>query len=291
MVRHPCRSLNHENIDARAGRRLRAKAEQVVGTVGRIAVEYRGNTMAKVIPLRSKALPPTGSAPAAAAGAAGDRGRHPGALPRWLYPGPVRAGMTEGGLFYRIARNLAQLCGLWVLALSRRLIDVGLAFVLLAALTPVIVPLVVYLFLVQGRAFKRTRRLGRWSVPFGELAFALGPGRLSYLLSRLGIMRAPALYNILRGEMAFVGPAAARPGSEPPWKRSLRPHYDIRPGLVVVEPLTIKALAGFAGEPMRAEPASFAELWLVCRTAFRRLPAALRGDVDDVAALRAAGWR
>ena len=115
------------------------------------------------------------------------------------------------------------------LALSaKRLFDVGVALVLLAICTPILVPL---LLLARG-AFIREERVGRWGESIWLVSFRLPPLRLSRMLEALRLHRLPVLFNVLRGDLAVVGPRPIPPeslqaGVRQQWRRA-----DVRPGLI-----------------------------------------------------------
>jgi lipopolysaccharide/colanic/teichoic acid biosynthesis glycosyltransferase len=90
-------------------------------------------------------------------------------------------------------------------------------------LTPVVLPLLAILALLvkaaaPGPLFVRERRIGMNGVPFTILRFrvtdaAAAPrsNRIARFLERSGWASLPLFWNILRGEMTFVGPQADRP--------------------------------------------------------------------------------
>ncbi len=77
---------------------------------------------------------------------------------------------------------------------------------------------------------QRQQRLGRWATHFYqyELYFPL-----SSSWSFLSVLhQAPSLYNILRGEMSFIGPRPVSPNETLTKERTAWKRYDIRPGLL-----------------------------------------------------------
>lgn len=125
----------------------------------------------------------------------------------------------------RWRQGLSVSLSLLLISGAKRAVDVGLAFLLLAFLSPV---LMAGLLLGGGR-FRRTPRAGRYCETYDELSFNL-PG--NSLAARLRLTRLPALFNIFRGEMSFVGPRAVAPGDLSPRQRAARKRYNMRPGLV-----------------------------------------------------------
>lgn len=102
------------------------------------------------------------------------------------------------------------------------------AAVALAALAPALL-----LILVAGRR-RGTRltwlpRIGKHGRPFLEASLA--PGELGGL-GRLGVRRWPALVNVMRGDLALVGPRARAPGELDARDPRARALAAARPGLV-----------------------------------------------------------
>jgi N-acetylglucosaminyldiphosphoundecaprenol N-acetyl-beta-D-mannosaminyltransferase len=114
---------------------------------------------------------------------------------------------------------LALLSGLGGL---KRTPDFCLALALIVVTLPV-TGCILLLSRFRGRqSLKRTPRAGRWCEPFEELLFSSSPRLLRAI---------PALVNILKGDMSFVGPRAVSPCELTPRERQARKRY-ARPGLV-----------------------------------------------------------
>lgn len=62
-----------------------------------------------------------------------------------------------------------------------------------------------------GPALIRERRLGMNGEPFTAYVFRCPANRAGRFLRRFGLHRLPQIWNVLRGQMAFVGPEADRP--------------------------------------------------------------------------------
>lgn len=130
----------------------------------------------------------------------------------------------------------------WVTVLAglgglKRALDFCLALLLLIALSPLLA--LVAIFNVGRPLLRRTQRVGRWCEPFDELSFARAP---------LLLRRIPVLFNILRGEMSFVGPRAASPGELTPRERQARKRYGARPGLICLWWVRKRANIAYATE-------------------------------------------
>lgn len=130
-----------------------------------------------------------------------------------------------------------------------RVLEVGLAALLLAVLSPLLLIVALANRLAGGAVFFRQVRLGRGLVPFTILKFrtmappppgattVAGADReritaLGRLLRASKIDEMPQLINVLRGEMSLVGPRALTPNeiARVPLELS-RAVYAVRPGM------------------------------------------------------------
>ncbi len=107
----------------------------------------------------------------------------------------------------------------------KRALDVWGALLLLGLLSP----LLIAGLLLGGGRFRRTPRTGRYCETYEEFSFNLPETSWA---ARLRLMHLPALFNIFRGEMSFVGPRAVAPGDLSPHQRAARKRYNVRPGLI-----------------------------------------------------------
>jgi N-acetylglucosaminyldiphosphoundecaprenol N-acetyl-beta-D-mannosaminyltransferase len=134
---------------------------------------------------------------------------------------------SRGGIrrrrWARAFHSIAWFGLLGVLSGLKRAIDFFLALVLILILSPVLVVLVV-------RGLHKTPRVGRWCEPFDQFR---------------GI---PVLFNILKGDMAFVGPRAAAPGELNPREREARKRYSARPGLICLWFIRKRANIAYSAE-------------------------------------------
>src|SRR5262249_2277271 len=134
----------------------------------------------------------------------------------------------------RLRRYLQGLTWIFVIQLLsslKRLVDFVIAIFLLSLFAPLLL-LFIILLKMKGNAFKRETKVGRWCIPFEEYSFNLPNSLLGRALSKLGIHRLPVLFNILRGDMSFIGPRAAIEGQLSPRDRIARRRYNVRPGLL-----------------------------------------------------------
>jgi N-acetylglucosaminyldiphosphoundecaprenol N-acetyl-beta-D-mannosaminyltransferase len=120
------------------------------------------------------------------------------------------------------------------------------------------------------------RRVGRDGLPFTEFGF----GGTSPVLQVPPVRRFPALLNILRGEMSFIGPRAASP-NDPAIHGSVIWHrFSVRPGLICSWWLRRRANIAFGQEALADKEyvdtrTALGDLGIAVRT----LPAMLFGGV------------
>ncbi|MGI2323428.1 MULTISPECIES: WecB/TagA/CpsF family glycosyltransferase [Methylococcus] len=123
-----------------------------------------------------------------------------------------------------------------VTSLLPRIVDCIVAGALLILLAPLLLLRALVAKLRAGRVFAATERVGRFQVPFRQLAFADdAPARdLAVLL------------NVLWGDMAFAGPRPLSPeeAAAVPASQSIR--FRLRPG--IFSPYTLRSRIGIAYE-------------------------------------------
>ena len=106
--------------------------------------------------------------------------------------------------------------------LTLRLFDIGLAVALLVPALPLLV------LALPGSVREQETLRGRGGLPFKRWRLRLPDGVRGRLLRKLRVDRAPVLFNILKGEMAWVGPRPvpmdqAIPAEIQPIRDSVRP--------------------------------------------------------------------
>ncbi|MFF1869076.1 sugar transferase [Streptomyces sp. CB03911] len=122
-----------------------------------------------------------------------------------------------------------------------------LAITALAGITALPLGLLIALLIrcgTGGPVLVRRPRSGRHGRPFEMLTFRTtrevrGPDepdssratRLGALLRRTGLEQLPQLWNVVRGEMAVIGPRPVPPEQAPPSSPGRRGRLDVRPGL------------------------------------------------------------
>lgn len=109
----------------------------------------------------------------------------------------------------------------------KRTLDIAVALTALTLLSPLLMMAWLWLDLKNGgRVLERSTRAGLHCRPFEEYSFAT---------ERRLLRRLPVLFNILRGDMSFIGPRAACPGEMCAECRRMsmaRKRSDLRPGLL-----------------------------------------------------------
>ena len=116
--------------------------------------------------------------------------------------------------------------------LTKRAADILLSGWLLAVSSPLLAAAVVMGALAGPNWLLRKPRIGRRHRVYHQYALALPLHRAGRLLTALSIDRVPVLFNILRGEMSFVGPRPLCPeeAHSPTAVHSQR--FLMRPGLI-----------------------------------------------------------
>lgn len=157
--------------------------------------------------------------------------------------------------------------------LLKRAFDVALASVSAAILFPLAL-LIALAIQVESRGplLYNSERVGRHGRPFRYHRLRLTKGwsfrspyeytRLGRVAGNLSLDEIPALWNVLRGEMSFVGPRAERPElvdlADPDWQTVL----SVRPGLTGLGVLTFLESYNRTGVQERIRPeVYYAENW------------------------------
>lgn len=168
----------------------------------------------------------------------------------------------------------------WVLVVQllsgvKRFLDFLIALTLLLLLWPVLV----LSWLMPGTTLGRTSRMGRWCAIFNELSLNVPPGFTGKLLKAFRINRLPVLINILKGDMAFIGPRAVSPGELSPRERETRRRYNVRPGLISLWWIRQRANIDYTTEAQTdGEYVDSQSVWGDLGIALRAIPAVLYGE-------------
>ncbi len=164
---------------------------------------------------------------------------------------------------------------------AKRALDIFAASLLLLLLSP----LLGMAYLAAGRKLRRSPRVGRWGETFDELSFAGSASAPGRLMARLHVNSLPVLFNILRGNMSFVGPRPASPEDLSPRQRAARKRFDVRPGLISLWWIRRRANINFDSEAESdGEYVETQTVWGDLGIALRAIPAALYGESTTVAA-------
>ncbi len=79
---------------------------------------------------------------------------------------------------------------------------------------------------------QRTPRIGQRSAPFDELTFCSAQGLRGWILEKFRFSRLPVLFNILKGDMSFVGPLPMSPDGLNLSDWRTRKRNSVPPGLI-----------------------------------------------------------
>jgi N-acetylglucosaminyldiphosphoundecaprenol N-acetyl-beta-D-mannosaminyltransferase len=175
----------------------------------------------------------------------------------------------------RLLQGWAWLLSAGALSCAKRALDLLAALALLLLLSPALA----FAFLTPGGTLRWGLRVGRWCRTFYEYSLALPDNGVGRLLARLRIHRLPVLFNILKGDMSFVGPRATSPGDLSPRERAARRRYEVRPGLVCLWWVRRRANIAYEGEA--ETDGEYVETRSVrgdLGIALRAIPAALYGE-------------
>ena len=151
----------------------------------------------------------------------------------------------------------------WVQALhgTKRATDLGLAVILILALSPL-------LFILCIGGVERSPRLGRWGCAFQQLAFRRGPLR-----------SLAALVNVLKGDMSLVGPRAVPPEEVSALDRAAWRRFNVRPGLICLWWIRKRANIAYGTESeVDSEYLDTQSVWADFGIALRAIPAVFYGE-------------
>jgi N-acetylglucosaminyldiphosphoundecaprenol N-acetyl-beta-D-mannosaminyltransferase len=137
-----------------------------------------------------------------------------------------------------------------------------------------------------GSALHTETRIGAWGEPFQLVTFKTGSGRAGRLLERTRLHLLPVLFNVLKGDLSFVGPRAVSPAEVLPRERLARRRFSVRPGLVSLWWIRKRANIDFGTElESDSEYASTqsvkGDLGIVLRAVPTALYGASSGELED----------
>ncbi len=158
----------------------------------------------------------------------------------------------------------------------RRLGDILLSALFLAVSSPILL-LAVLAARLAGGGITRHVRLGRWATHF-DLYLLHFPEK-SFFSRFSSLEQLPALYNVLKGDMSFIGPRPIAPSEEFVEKRIAWKRYNMRPGLLSLWWLRKRANIAHSSEVnLDLEYIETANFWGDVGIAIRAIPAALYGS-------------
>ncbi|HTF67185.1 MAG TPA: WecB/TagA/CpsF family glycosyltransferase [Edaphobacter sp.] len=164
------------------------------------------------------------------------------------------------------------------LAAFRRFCDFILAVLLIGFSSPAYAILYV-LAKTRGGGIGSQLRLGRWATQFHQYRFDFSPA--SQLRHFAGL---PALVNVLKGDISFIGPRAVSPQEIPSSERNAWKRYDIRPGIICLWWIRKRANMAYRSETdLDAEYVDTNSFWGDLGIALRALPALAYGEGVSIA--------
>jgi N-acetylglucosaminyldiphosphoundecaprenol N-acetyl-beta-D-mannosaminyltransferase len=189
------------------------------------------------------------------------------------------SGFSESGIQHRrrarYRRSLSWLVATRAINALRRVMDISFAALLLAILSPGLLLLAIGAHL-SGGGIRRQPRLGRWATHFNQYEFCFSPA--DGVSQRNFLDTLPALFNVLKGEMSFIGPRAVSPKATIREERTAWKRYDLRPGLLSLWWLRKRANIAYSSEvDLDLEYVETNSLWGDFGIAIRAIPAAFFG--------------
>jgi N-acetylglucosaminyldiphosphoundecaprenol N-acetyl-beta-D-mannosaminyltransferase len=121
--------------------------------------------------------------------------------------------------------------GIQIISGTKRTVDILLSLFLILILSPLLL-LTFLAYGAQPSKIMRTQKLGRWRVIYNELTFGPAHSAISRFFEKLHLHRLPGLFNILKGEMSFIGPKAYTPGEISSMQQKTRRRFNVRPGFI-----------------------------------------------------------
>jgi N-acetylglucosaminyldiphosphoundecaprenol N-acetyl-beta-D-mannosaminyltransferase len=186
-------------------------------------------------------------------------------------------GLSANGIRHRKRLHRRRSIG-WIAARRsantlRRLADIVIAGLLLILLLPVTL-IVLPLAKISGGGLRKQERLGRWATHFS--LYQLYFPETSRLRGFAFLQQWPALYNVFKGDMSFIGPRPIAPSEEFAEKRLAWKRYNLRPGLLSLWWIRKRANIAHSSEvTLDLEYEETRNFWGDVGIAARAIPAAL----------------
>ncbi len=114
--------------------------------------------------------------------------------------------------------------------------DIALSSLLLVFATPILLPAMIGLRWIKGKALRMETRCGQHGQPFSMLRLnvdrpANHASRFENVLEKLSLTELPQLWNVVRGEMALVGPRPESPKRVQCYSEWQRQRLIVKPGI------------------------------------------------------------
>jgi len=186
-------------------------------------------------------------------------------------------GLSAHGIRHRRRAHLRHSVG-WVIARRtantlRRVGDATLAALLLILLSPIAL-IAILVATLSGGGITKQERLGRWATRFN--LYQLDFPKSSFLSKFTLLQQFPELYNVLRGDMSFIGPRPIAPSEEFAEKRIAWKRYNLRPGLLSLWWIRKRANIAYSSEvSLDSEYVETTSFWGDLGIAARAIPASL----------------
>jgi len=149
----------------------------------------------------------------------------------------MEARFSKRGIAIRRAKRIGRVFS-WIFVVQtaagvKRIVDFALSLALLLVLSPLLVALGAVARATTGRVLRRERKAGRYMIEFELLSFSFPRGSsVESWMRRARLVRLPQLLNVLRGDVAFVGPRITSARNIDARERAARKRMNTRPGLL-----------------------------------------------------------
>lgn len=180
--------------------------------------------------------------------------------------------------FRRFIQGASWVIFVQLISGGKRILEWFSAFIAILILLPVFA-LLFLLVRVTGGSLIRVKRLGRWGEPFHEFMFSVPREKTGRLILWLHLHRLPALLNILKGDMSFIGPRVVSPEEISLREHAARKRYNVRPGLICLWWIRKRANIAYGDEfESDSEYVETHSIWGDLGITLRSIPAILYGE-------------
>lgn len=150
--------------------------------------------------------------------------------------------------FRRFIQGVSWVVFVQMVASGKRILEWIPSFIVIVLLFPFFILLYLIVQMIDGSMI-RVKRLGRWREPFDEYMFSLAPNGIGRLILWLHVHRLPALLNIFKGDMSFIGPRVVGSGEIRLREHAVRKRYNVRPGLICLWWIRRRANIAYGNRP------------------------------------------